>query len=189
MRGSSEFGWERCFWTGSRRSDWGCWEVWFLCATWSKGLEPLWVWLRLLCFAGFNARRTREFFGIKENLKSEISSKNLVRLKIRESFLSAMPEKHWLIIRDMKNGFHEDPLYVTGSHGKAFQLMILLRTESTQKHALIQYQYLIKKHNITVLYSLGVLPGYTLEIVTVIQISEKKRSLFQFLDIQISSSR
>jgi len=99
-----------------------------------------------------------------------------------------MPEKHWLIIRDMKKGFHEDPSYVTGSPGKAFQLMILLRTESTQKHALIQYQYLIKKHNITVLYSLGVFLGYTLGIVTVIQISEKKRSPFQFLDIQISSS-
>jgi len=99
-----------------------------------------------------------------------------------------MPEKHWLIIRDMKNGFHEDPPCVTGSHDKAFQLMVLPRTESTQKHTLIQHQYLIKKQDITVLYSLGVFPGYTLGIVAVIQISEKKRSPFKFLDIQISSS-
>jgi len=99
-----------------------------------------------------------------------------------------MPEKHWLIIRDMKKGFHEDCSYVTGGPDTAFQLMILLRTESTQKHTLIQHQYLIKKQDSTVLYSLGVFPGYTLGIVTVIQISEKKRSPFQFLDIQISGS-
>jgi len=68
----------------------------------------------------------------------------------------------------MKKGFHEDPSYVPGGPDKAFQLMILLRTESTQKHALIQHQYLIKKQGITVLYSLGVFPGYTLGIVTVI---------------------
>jgi len=99
-----------------------------------------------------------------------------------------MPEKHWLIMRDIKKGFHEDSLYLNGGHDKAFKLLILLRTERTQKHALIQHQYLVKKQNIIVLYSLRVFSGYTLEIVTVIQISEKKRSPFQFLTIQISSS-
>lgn len=109
-------------------------------------------------------------------------------MKIRESFLSAMPEKHWLIMRDMKKGFHEDSSYLNGGPDKAFQLMILLRTESTQKHALIQHQYLVKKQNIIVLYSLRVFSGYTLGIVTAIQISEKKRSPFQFLTIKISNS-
>jgi len=99
-----------------------------------------------------------------------------------------MPEKHWLIIRDMKKGFHEDSSFVTGGPDKVFQHMILLRTGNTQKRALIQHKYLVKKQNTTVLYSLGVFPGYTLGIVTAIQISEKKRSLFQFLTIQISSS-
>jgi len=81
--------------------------------------------------------RARKFFGIKENFKFEISSRNLVRFKIRESFLSVMPEKHWLIIRDIKNGFYEDSSYMTGGPDKVFQHMILLRTGSTQKHALI----------------------------------------------------
>jgi len=81
--------------------------------------------------------KAREYWRIKENLKFEISSKNLGKLKIRESFLLAMPEKHWLIMRDMKKGFHEDSSYLNGGPDKAFQLLISLRTESTQKHALI----------------------------------------------------
>jgi len=96
-----------------------------------------------------------------------------------------MPEKHWLIMRDIKKSFHEDSSYLNGGPDKAFQLMILLRTESTQKHALIQHQYLVKKQNIIVLYSLRVFSRYILGIVTTIQISEKKRSLFQFLIIKI----
>jgi len=91
-------------------------------------------------------------------------------------------------MRDIKKGFHEDSSYVNGGPDKAFQLMILLRTESTQKHALIQHQYLVKKQNIIVLYSLRVFSGYTLGLVTAIPLSEKKRSPFQFLTIKISSS-
>jgi len=65
--------------------------------------------------------------------------------------------------------------------------MILLRTESTQKHALIQHQYIVKKQNIIVLYFLRVFSGYILWIVTTIQKSEKKRSPFQFLIIKIQA--
>jgi len=76
----------------------------------------------VLCIAGLNAGRAREYFRIKENHKFKISSKNLDKLKIRELFLSALPEKHWLNIRDMKKGFHEDSAYWKGGHDKRSSL-------------------------------------------------------------------